>query len=115
VLRLWPEGDRDALVAEVVTEHRETRWAKELGVMADVVRGSWEERARREAAQAAAQAAREQLRLLRGLLRTLLEDRFGALPGATARQIEAVEDAEQLQALIRRVVRVQSLAEMGLG
>lgn len=55
--------------------------------------------------------ARGVLRARRDDLRALIEERFGALTQDAVDQIEAMDDADRLKSLVRRVPR----ADLGLG
>jgi predicted transposase YdaD len=49
---------------------------------------------------------------LREALRELLEDRFGPLPDAVRQRIESASEPERLQAAVRRVSHLSSLADL---
>ena len=50
----------------------------------------------------------------RQVVLALLADRFGTLSSRTVGQVEAIDDADQLLDLSRRLLRAGSLAELGL-
>lgn len=51
---------------------------------------------------------------IRALLLDQLEARFGPLSGTVRRHLEAIDSADELARLVRRVVTAGSLAELGL-
>ena len=59
--------------------------------------------------------ARGQLLGARQLLSGQIEHRFGSLDEVSRRQLEQIEDPEELDRLARRLVEARSLAELGLG
>ncbi len=50
----------------------------------------------------------------RDTLLNLLQEKFGAVPETTIHCVEAVSSVEELRRLLRQLVHVNSLAEMGL-
>jgi hypothetical protein len=66
--------------------------------------------------QSAREARREgQLDSLRKMLLEQMTLRFGRLPAAVRRQVEAISSIQELRKLGRKVLRAKSLEEMGLG
>jgi putative YhgA-like transposase len=83
----------------------------------------WRDQVLREAEQIRRQGRREARELrregrLEPLRKMLLEQmtlRFGRLPAAVRRQVEAISSIQELRRLGRKFVRAKSLEEMGLG
>jgi hypothetical protein len=95
-----------------VTRHRNLALRQEIEAMSRAGEQTWLEWA--ESHYTAQGEARGALRAIRQSLRLLLEERFGRLPKALVRRIEATEDLTRLQAAIRQGVHINSLDELQL-
>ncbi len=51
----------------------------------------------------------------RQIVLDMLGERFGAVPDRVLRQVEEIESLDRLRFLVRKVMKAQSLAEIGLG
>jgi len=50
----------------------------------------------------------------RETLLDLLQEKFGGVPSTVAQQVEAISSKEELEQLLRKLIRANSFAEMGL-
>jgi hypothetical protein len=104
-LRRRSGRESEALLAIARSSHADARWREEITRMSETIWKSRDEEVWEEA------QATERLRNSREILCLLLEERFGPLPEALVRQIEAVDDLERLRAGLKRVLRVTTLEE----
>ena len=49
------------------------------------------------------------------ILLSLLEERFGTLPGEVLEQVKALRDPAELEGLAKRLLKAASLDDLGLG
>jgi hypothetical protein len=103
----WPQ-----LHTIAATSHGNVALRQEIEAMSRAGEQTWLEWA--ESHYTAQGEARGALQTRRADLRLLLEERFGRLPKALVKRIEASEDLARLQAAIRQVLHIHSLDELQL-
>jgi len=103
-LELNPEEEAEYSALCAVRQKREVR------TMATVM--TWSERMKAEGMETGVQQG---LRALREAVLSLLEQRFGPVPGETRERVEAISSLERLARLHKRVLTARSLAALRLG
>jgi hypothetical protein len=96
------------LLAAAQDSQSEAAHREEVAKMSETIEQTWEQEliARGE--------ARGQLQEARHMLRLALDRRFGTLPDALLREIEALDDLERLHGAFERALGVNTLAEFNL-
>jgi hypothetical protein len=103
-----PDAERAALVTQAVTCQADDLFRKEIQTMTNKLGPTLVELSVAEGER------KGELRNARKLLRALLEDRFGPMPDALLKRIEASTDLERLQTAARQVYQIQKLDDLPL-
>ncbi len=111
-----PEAERAALLAIVEKAQTSRKRRREIQQMASKLGPSYVDLGVASGVARGVERGLHEVRLqtLRDMLKTLLEDKFSRLPKKLQKQIDAVDDADQLRQAIRRLPKFASLADFQL-